>query len=80
MNGGAELRVPVGTVNFLLRSQLGVFALADAGRVWFDGASDGGWHTGVGGGFWLAALGRSISVAYANGEGGRLYLSSGLFY
>ena len=80
VNGGAELRVPVGTVNFLLRSQLGVFALADAGRVWFDGASDGGWHTGVGGGFWMAALGRSISVAYANGEGGRLYLSSGLFY
>lgn len=80
LNGGAELRVPVGTVNFLVRSQLGVFALADAGRVWFDGASDGGWHTGIGGGIWLAALGRSVSVAYAHGESGRLYLSSGLFY
>jgi hypothetical protein len=81
VNGGAELRVPLGTYNLLLlRSQVGVFGLADAGRVWFDGASDGGWHTGVGGGFWFAALGRSVSVAYANGEGGRLYLSSGLFY
>lgn len=80
LNGGAELRVPVGTINVLLRSQLGVFALADAGRVWFDGASDGGWHTGIGGGFWLAALGQSVSVAYAHGESGRLYVSSGLFY
>lgn len=77
---GAELRVPVGTVNFIVRSQLGLFALADAGRVWFDGASNGGWHTGIGGGFWLHTLGRSVSVAYAHGEGGRLYLSSGLFY
>jgi hemolysin activation/secretion protein len=78
--GGTELRVPVGTVNFIVRSQLGLFALADAGRVWFDGASNGGWHAGAGGGFWLAALGRSVSVAYAHGEGGKLYLSSGLFY
>jgi hypothetical protein len=79
-SGSAELRVPVGTVNILLKSQLGVFGLADAGRVWFDGRSDGGWHTGVGGGFWLAALGRSVSVAYAKGETPRWYISSGLFY
>jgi hypothetical protein len=79
-NGSAELRVPVGTVNLLLKSQLGVFALADAGRVWFDGRSDGDWHTGVGGGIWLAALGRSVSLAYAKGETPRWYISSGLFY
>lgn len=80
VNGGAELRVPVGTVNFLVRSQLGLFALADVGRVWFDGQSNGGWHTGVGGGFWLAAIGRAVSVAYAHGESHRLYLKSGLSY
>lgn len=79
-DASAELRVPVGTVNVLVRSQLGVFALADAGRVWFDGRSDGGVHTGVGGGLWLAAFGRSVSLAYVRGEGSRLYLSSGLFY
>ena len=72
-NAGAELRLPVGTVNFLLKSQLGVFALADAGRVWYDGNSDGNWHSAVGGGFWLAALGRSVSVAYAHGELGKFY-------
>jgi outer membrane translocation and assembly module TamA len=80
VNGGAELRVPVGTVNFLVRSQVGLFALADVGRVWFDGESDGGWHSGVGGGFWLAALGRAVSVAYAHGESHRFYLTTGLFY
>jgi hypothetical protein len=80
MNGGAELRVPMGTVNVFIRSEVGVFALADAGRVWFDGASDGGWHTGVGGGFWLAAFGRAVSFAYANGDGGKFYVKSGLSY
>jgi hypothetical protein len=80
LSGGAELRVPAGTVNFLVRSQLGLFALADAGRVWFDGASGGGLHTGVGGGFWLAALGHAVSVAYAHGEGHRFYIKTGLSY
>jgi hypothetical protein len=78
--GGTELRVPVGTINFIVRSQLGVFGLVDAGRVWFDGQSDGGWHSGVGGGFWLAAFGRSVSVAYARGNANRLYIRSGVSY
>ena len=79
-NAGAELRVPVGTLNFLIRSKVGVFGLADAGRVWLDGRSDGGWHTGLGGGLWFSALGHSVSVAYARGEGGRLYIKAGQFY
>jgi hypothetical protein len=79
-DGSAELRVPVGTLNLFIRSRVGVFALADAGRVWFDGRSDGGWHTGVGGGIWFAALGRSVSLAYARGEGDRFYVSGGPFF
>ena len=75
---GTELRVPVGTVNFIVRSQLGVFGLVDAGRVWFDGRSDGGWHSGVGGGLWLSAFGKSVSVAYARGDSDRLYIKSGM--
>jgi hypothetical protein len=80
VNAGTELRVPVGTLNLLLKSDVGVFALADAGRVWFDGTSAGGWHTGVGGGLWFSAVGKALSVAYAHGEGHRLYLKSGLSY
>ena len=80
VNGGAEVRMPVGTVNLFVRSQLGVFALADAGRVWFDGESPGRWHTGVGGGVWLAAFGKAVSLAYAQGETGKLYVRYGLSY
>jgi hypothetical protein len=79
-NAATELRVPVGTVNFLVRSKVGVFGLADAGRVWFDGSSNGGWHTGVGGGVWFSALGRAVTLSYARGDEHRFYLKGGLAY
>ena len=55
--GSAELRQPLGQVKLLVRGRLGVFALADAGRVWMDGDSPGDWHTDVGGGLWFETLG-----------------------
>jgi hypothetical protein len=79
VDGSAELRLPVGTVDLLVRWNAGVFGLADAGRVWMAGESEGGWHTSFGGGVWLEALGRAISVAYARGESHRFYLKTGLF-
>jgi hypothetical protein len=79
VDGSTELRVPVGTVNLLLRWNAGVFGLADVGRVWMSGESEGGWHKGFGGGVWLEALGRAISFAYAKGEEHRLYVKAGLF-
>jgi hemolysin activation/secretion protein len=77
-NAGAELRLPIGELNFLVRSKVGVLGLADAGRVWYDGHSVGDWHTGVGGGVYLTALGRVVSVTYAKGEHHRFYLKGGL--
>jgi Omp85 superfamily domain len=79
VDGSTELRVPVGTVNLLLRWNAGIFGLADVGRVWSSGESEGGWHKGFGGGVWLEALGRAISVAYARGDEHRFYLKTGLF-
>jgi hypothetical protein len=79
VDGSTELRVPVGTVNLLVRWNAGIFGLADAGRVWSSGESAGGWHTGFGGGIWLEALGRAVSVAYAKGDQNRFYLKAGLF-
>ncbi|MGH7483202.1 MAG: BamA/TamA family outer membrane protein [Longimicrobiales bacterium] len=76
--GSTELRVPIDSVEVFVRGELGVFGLADAARVWFDGASDGGWHTGYGGGLWFASLGRAVSIAYARGEGDRFYIQFGL--
>ena len=78
--GNAELRVPVGRAELFVGGNVGIFALADAGRVWFDGESPGGWHTAYGGGLWFASLGRAVSVAYARGEIGQLYISFGLPY
>lgn len=77
-NGSAEVRVPVGALNFLVRSDVGLIALADAGRVWLDGQSDGNWHTSVGGGIWFAALGRAVTLTYAHGDQHRFYFTTGL--
>lgn len=76
--GSAELRVPLGTVQLFVNGELGAFGIADAGRVWVDGASMGDWHTGLGGGLWFATLGQAVSVAYVHGERGRTYVWAGL--
>ena len=78
--GSAEIRVPVGTVPFFVKWQSGVFGLADAGRVWFQNESPGGWHTGFGGGIWLSSLGQTFSIAYAHGEEGRFYFQRGVSF
>jgi outer membrane protein assembly factor BamA len=65
--GSAELRQPLGQVKLLVRGRLGVFALADAGRVWLDGESPGGWHTDLGGGVWFETLGYVGTFTIARG-------------
>jgi hypothetical protein len=76
--GGAELHVPITRLTLLVRGRLGAFALADAGRVYFEGASPGGWHTALGGGLTFATIGQVVSLTYAKGERGRFYLELGL--
>jgi hypothetical protein len=76
--GSTELHVPLMTLELLVRGRLGVFGLADAGRVYLDGESPGGWHTSYGAGVWFTSLNRTLSLSYAEGERGRLYLRLGL--
>jgi hypothetical protein len=76
--GSAELRAPVTRTTLLVRGDVGVLGFADAGRVFVDGSSPGGWHTASGGGVWFASLGTAVSATYAVGEERRLYLSLGL--
>jgi hypothetical protein len=66
--GGAELRVPLFRMNVGLRGTFGVLGLADAGRVWFDGYSEGELHTAFGGGAFFTAAGQSVYLAVAQGE------------
>lgn len=75
--GGAELHLTLARLELLVRGDLGVFGLADAGRVWMDDLSPGGWHTAVGGGLRFATLGTALSLAWATGEEDRMYLRLG---
>jgi hemolysin activation/secretion protein len=76
----SELRVRMFGFKVLVPTDVGLFALADAGRVWLAGESSERWHTGVGGGVWMSFLRREnmVSVALARSEGRtRAYLGAG---
>lgn len=60
--GGAELRLYLTHIVFLLPSDFGVVALTDAGRVYVDGESSDSWRTSWGGGIWLAPLSRGATL------------------
>lgn len=76
--GGAELRVPLTRLTLFTRGNFGVLGLADAGRVWYQNESEGGWHAGYGGGVWFETLGQVASLSYAKGEDeGRFYIKLG---
>ena len=77
--GGVELRLPLTRVNLgLVRGRLGVLGLADAGRVYVDGSSPGGWHTGYGGGLFLETMETAVHAVWARGEEDRVYVGLGL--
>jgi hypothetical protein len=77
--GSAELRARLAYLNLgVARFHVGAFGLADAGRVYLDGDSPGGWHTSTGGGLSLQTLGRSFTAAYAKGERGMFYATIGM--
>jgi hypothetical protein len=81
--GSAELRLLLGRYFFILPGDLGVFALADAGRVWLDGERSRRWHAAAGGGAWFAWLdrGNTLSAAVARGdEGLGVYVQAGFGY
>ncbi len=78
--GSAELRVYLKDLKVLVPQLFGVYGLIDAGRVWVDGVSPGGWHTGYGGGIWLGFMGARylLSAVYVwSAEGGGFYVGSG---
>ncbi|UCC72160.1 MAG: hypothetical protein JSV86_17605 [Gemmatimonadota bacterium] len=81
--GSAELRLDLFNYRLVFPSTFGIFGLVDGGRVWVDGESPGGWHSGYGGGIWLALRGTRniVSVAYAeSAEDSGLYINLGFSY
>ena len=78
--GSAELRVYLTDFTLLVPQLFGLYGLFDVGRVWAEGESPGGWHTGYGGGIWLGFLGARylLSASFvASREGGGLYIGWG---
>jgi hypothetical protein len=63
--GSTELRLSLTRVKVILPATLGVFGLADAGRVFLAGESSDTWHTAVGGGVWLSYLERAYTLSLA---------------
>jgi hypothetical protein len=68
--GSAELRLALAHALLVVPADLGIFGLADAGRVFYTGESSRTWHTAFGGGIWAAFLNRAntVSVALAASE------------
>ncbi|WP_216725967.1 BamA/TamA family outer membrane protein [Hymenobacter siberiensis] len=59
-----ELRIALGQVkNNFLPFYYGVFGFYDQGRVYYQGASPGDWHTGYGGGFYIAPVVETLTFA-----------------
>ena len=62
---------------------IGVFGFADAGRVYVDGSSPGGWHTSLGGGLWFQPVRQPYIVRVGIGisdESTKLFVMLGLPY
>ena len=81
--GTAELRVPLASFSFILPLDVGVFGLVDAGRVYLDGESPGGWHTAAGGGFWIGVLDPTSALSFAftnNQERTGVFIRAGLAF
>ena len=79
--GNAELRFAAGRLPF---GDLGLFGLADVGRVWTAGESSDRWHAAAGGGLWLAWQHRRanlLSIAAARSpERTAIYVRAGFMF
>ncbi len=49
--------------NGFLPFYYGVFGFYDQGRVYYQGASPSGWHTGYGGGFYIAPVVETLALS-----------------
>ncbi len=79
--GGVDLRLKLAEPRILFLGTFGAIGFVDVGRVFYEGESPGGWHTGYGGGIWLTPLGvdTTISALMARGqEATRFYIYVGM--
>jgi hypothetical protein len=78
-----ELRVPLASFSFILPIDVGIFGLAEAGRVYLDGESPNGWHGAVGGGFWIGIIDPTSALSFSftnNQERTGIFIKAGLSF
>jgi outer membrane protein assembly factor BamA len=80
--GTAELRVPIAKFPFILPLDVGALGFYDAGRVYLNGQSPGGWHTAAGGGLWIGYLnpGTNFNILFTNNKQRRVTTSFGFAF
>ena len=81
--GSGELRLRVFNPRVVVPVETGIFGFADAGRVYLDGDSPGGWHTSVGGGIWFKPVAQPYMLRAGAGvsdEGTKIHILLGLPY
>lgn len=81
--GNAELRLNLTRMLILVPTDVGIFGLADVGRVYVDGETSDEWHTGFGGGlslgFFQAINTLTIAVATSDERTG-VYVRAGFLF
>jgi len=81
--GNVEVRLPLREMRFF-PGEMGLFGLADVGRVWYDGESSDKWHHAFGGGIWIGFLlerNPTLTLGVANSEEGTLpYFRAGFAF
>jgi hypothetical protein len=81
--GNAELRLRLTSFFVLLPGDLGIFGLADAGRVYLEGETSDTWHTAYGGGLWLSFLQHTMFLSAAiaqTSERTGVYIGTGMAF
>ncbi len=81
--GNVELRLKLIQFHLLTPIHLGVFGLADGGRVYLTGESSDKWHTATGGGIWFAFIKptNTLSIAAARSvERTGIYVRAGFAF
>lgn len=78
-----DVRFPISKYFFILPGEFGLFGFVDTGRVFYSGETSNKWHTGYGGGLWVAPLIRQYTMSLAvavSEEDTRIYFSFGVGY
>jgi outer membrane protein assembly factor BamA len=80
--GSTELRIPLAKFPFILPLDVGALGFADAGRVYLNGQSPGGWHSATGGGLWVGYLnpGINFNLLFTNRSNRRVTTNIGFAF